>query len=266
MNEVSESSKEEDGHSRLSSDNENEYVNINDVLKLSLERRAYKDSKKGSVEKDRYWEAIDNDKLQQSNFKATMDLAIRKQYETNSNTNDDEKPNTDEGSLFSKNTKVSKISKRDRKGTKPKKQISIEQDSTFENADEDLTILIPKKSSGHKQSFDDFPIEMIKKKSVKVAKKQENSDQSVLNDDESLAKITESNEIESVDNKQNNQQLLDFDEEIFRRDSSDGDQMDILQLQEIEEKVDKSRASTPDWELDFTPRQIFFMNKNIEDV
>lgn len=54
VNEVSESSKEEDGHSVLSSDPENEYVNINDISKLSLEHRTYKDSKKSSVEKDRY--------------------------------------------------------------------------------------------------------------------------------------------------------------------------------------------------------------------
>ena len=166
---------------------------------------------------------------------------MKRQYDTFSVENEESKSKKSQGSLFSKNAKASKIQRKEDKTRAKMKQGANE---IQQNNTDDMTILMTKKNNGHKELFDDFPIEMIKRKSPNPIKIPDSSDGEIIKDDESLAKITESNELESNENnKHDNQLLMDFDEEMFRKESSDDDQLDLLQLREIDEKVDKSRAS-----------------------
>ena len=58
-------------------------------------------------------------------------------------------------------------------------------------------------------------------------------------------------------------QMDDFNDEMFKRDSIDNKPLTTLQIREIEEKVDNSRSDTPELEYAFTPRrELMKLNTN----
>ena len=54
------------------------------------------------------------------------------------------------------------------------------------------------------------------------------------------------------------------DSDVFKKStSSEGSKIDLAKLHELsDEEIDMARDSLPECEMAFTPRQVFFLNKN----
>lgn len=142
----------------------------------------------------------------------------------------------------------------------------------LEGFDEDVLLLGKKKPKPYKESFDDIPIETIAKRTRKLSIEEPIEPENPLSEEDCLVNVTESEdnhpreEIAEKDRIKNFDAFASVDSEVFQHQLSEADEhLDLLKLREIEEQVDKSRASTPEWEAAFTPRQVFFLSKNQEN-
>lgn len=246
--EVSENSNEEEKFSKISSDGENEWVHLDDrnFSVYNNEDRRNKGRYQRNTNVNGWGRSNDKDTIDESfqnnGAKCYQDLLF-----------DSSIPNKTQNLLFSKSSNKSSAKNSRRQN---------EEDEEGENSDEDMMMISKKKANRTKMSFDDLPLEIIP---INATPK-DHYDSSKINDNnqkpskEQIHGCSNTNQTEWFrDHLQ-----MDFDERLFRKETSSDEDLDEIQLRELEEKTGRSRASTPDWQPDFTPRHVFFIDRNNE--